>query len=122
VAHISVQRKIDSDVDEKSEPTSVSYSRWLHYEFCSHLPKELLLIEDPKTKKKIPIVPGEFRTRTVESGPSTLMAITSHERGLRICGLPVRRHCGAIPRRQTTRPPPRALHQVFSKKCKSAMS
>src|SRR6266404_9201844 len=32
VAHIEVQRKIDSQTDERAEPVSADYIRWLHRE------------------------------------------------------------------------------------------
>jgi hypothetical protein len=37
VAHIEVQRRIDSDSDEQAQPASIDYVRWLHREFCSRL-------------------------------------------------------------------------------------
>src|SRR5712691_10401493 len=48
VAHIEVQRKIDSGEDDRAEPTSLAYIRWLHREFCSRLPVELLCVENPE--------------------------------------------------------------------------
>jgi Fic family protein len=49
-------------------PLSLEYIVWTHREFCSRLPPELLSIEDPKTKEKLPVVPGELRTRRVAVG------------------------------------------------------
>ena len=68
VAHIEVQRRIDSGSDEKAEPVSIAYLCWLHREFCSRLPEELLWVENPDTGERLPIVPGELRTRTVKVG------------------------------------------------------
>ena len=68
VAHIDVQQKIDSGTDDPAEPTSVAYLRWLHREFCARLPKELLSVENPDTRERLPITPGEIRTRIVKVG------------------------------------------------------
>src|SRR5260370_42421326 len=68
VAHIEVQRCIDSGSDEPVEPVSVAYVQWLHREFCSRLPKALLLVENPDTGERLHIVPGEIRTRSVKVG------------------------------------------------------
>src|SRR5712691_400990 len=38
VAHIEVQRKIDSGADDPALPVSTVYVQWLHREFGSHLP------------------------------------------------------------------------------------
>src|SRR5437899_9555524 len=45
VAHIEVQRKIDSGADDAALPTSAKYIQWLHREFESRLPDELLWVE-----------------------------------------------------------------------------
>jgi Fic family protein len=68
VAHIEVQRKIDFGEDERAEPVSVDYIRWLHREFCSRLPEDLLWIENPDTGERLHVTPGEIRTRTVKVG------------------------------------------------------
>jgi Fic family protein len=68
VAHIEVQRKIDSGEDEPEEPVSVHYVRWLHHEFCARLPEDLLSVENPDTGERIRIVPGEIRARSVKIG------------------------------------------------------
>jgi Fic family protein len=67
-AHIEVQRMIDSDQAPSASPLSLEYILWTHREFCSRLPPELLSIEDPKTKEKLPVIPGELRTRIVAVG------------------------------------------------------
>ena len=43
VAHIEVQRMIDLGDDPDDDPTSVSYIKWVHHEFCRRLPDELLV-------------------------------------------------------------------------------
>jgi len=68
VAHIEVQRRIDSGEDEKAEPVSTAYLRWLHREFCSRLPEDLLWVENPDTGERLRVTPGEIRTRTVKIG------------------------------------------------------
>ncbi|MBL4919180.1 Fic family protein [Tabrizicola sp. DMG-N-6] len=66
-AHIAVQKWIDEDgmVEPPTAPASVIE---LHRRFCELLPSELLFVESPRTGEKIPVVPGELRTRYVEVG------------------------------------------------------
>ena len=68
VAHIEVQRQIDEGRDNKADPTSVEYISWLHKEFCSRLPDELLWAEDPETKRKVRVEPGVLRKTDVAVG------------------------------------------------------
>lgn len=68
MAHIEVQRLIDSGGAPDVAPTSAEYIRWIHYEFCRRLPIDLLWVENPDTKKRIQIVPGEFRDGAVQVG------------------------------------------------------
>ncbi len=67
-AHIEVQRMIDGGQAPKVSPLSLDYILWTHREFCSRLPPETLWVEDPGTKEKLPVVPGELRTRMVAVG------------------------------------------------------
>jgi Fic family protein len=67
-AHIEVQRMIDGGQTPKASPLSLDYVLWTHREFCSRLPTELLWVEDLRTKEKLPVIPGELRTRTVAVG------------------------------------------------------
>ncbi|MFV1566881.1 Fic family protein [Phaeobacter sp. JH18-32] len=66
-AHVAVQKWIDEDgmVEQPTAPASIIE---LHRRFCELLPPELLFVENPKTGEKIPVVPGELRTRYVEVG------------------------------------------------------
>jgi Fic family protein len=66
-AHVAVQKWIDEDgmAEQPTAPTSIIE---LHRRFCELLPPELLFVENPKTGEKIPVVPGELRTRYVEVG------------------------------------------------------
>jgi len=66
-AHIEVQAMIDHG--EMPYPVlSVDAIKWIHFEFCSRLPDELLWVENPKTKERLPVVPGEFREHDVIVG------------------------------------------------------
>ena len=66
-AHIAVQRWIDEDgLDEG--PTSPEMIMEIHRRFCQLLPPDLLFVEVPSTGEKMPVVPGELRTRDVEVG------------------------------------------------------
>jgi Fic family protein len=67
-AHIEVQRMIDAGQTPAVSPLSRQYIEWTHREFCSRLPQEFLVVEDPKSKEKIPVVPGELRKRSVAVG------------------------------------------------------
>ena len=68
VAHIHVQRLIDTGRDPDAWPASAAYASWLHEEFCSRLPPEMLFVTDQKTGEKLEIVPGAWRKRDVEVG------------------------------------------------------
>ena len=66
-AHIAVQKWIDEGGMTET-PTAPASITELHRRFCTHLPPELLFVENPKTGEKIPVVPGRLRTRYVEVG------------------------------------------------------
>ncbi len=66
-AHIEVQKIIDES-PENPHLVSEDYICWLHREFCTRLPEEMLWTEDPDTKRKVKIIPGELRTETVTVG------------------------------------------------------
>lgn len=66
-AHITVQRWID-DNGMSELPTSPAMIVELHRRFCELLPDGLLFAEHPGTQERIPVVPGELRTRYVEVG------------------------------------------------------
>jgi len=68
VAHIDVQKIIDDGFAPKSYPLSKGYGQWIHKEFCSRLPDELLWVENPDTQEKINVVPGEHRNGMVTVG------------------------------------------------------
>lgn len=66
LAHIHVQRLIDTGRDPDAWPASAAYAAWLHEEFCSRLPPEMLFVSDEKTGARLEIVPGEWRKRDVQ--------------------------------------------------------
>jgi Fic family protein len=66
-AHIEVQSWIDSGA-LSGRAASTEVVREIHERFCRLLPEDLLFVEDPATKKRLPVVPGELRTRDVQVG------------------------------------------------------
>ncbi len=68
VAHIEVQRMIDSGQDLEVDPTTREYILWLHRSFCERLPKDLLWVESPGGKKRVEVAPGTFRDGKVTVG------------------------------------------------------
>src|ERR1700678_608139 len=68
VAHIHVQQLIDTGRAPDAWPASAAYAAWLHEEFCSRLPPEMLFVADENTGARIEIVPGEWRKRDVQVG------------------------------------------------------
>lgn len=65
-AHIEVQQLIDKGQMEFS--TGSNFIQWIHEQFCRRLPDELLWSVNPDNHKKIPVVPGQFRTTWVQVG------------------------------------------------------
>ena len=68
LAHIEVQKAIDDGMDDQSPPLTSKYAYWLHREFCSRLPEEMLWVEDPISHRKIQVVPGKLRDGEVQVG------------------------------------------------------
>lgn len=66
-AHVTVQRWIDLG-GLRGRATTVEGICEVHQRFCSALPDELLWIDDPDTKERVHLVPGELRRRHVEVG------------------------------------------------------
>ena len=66
-AHVTVQKWIDAD-GLTVPATSSDAILEIHRRFCELLPAELLLVEHPTTKERIPVVPGAFREHDVEVG------------------------------------------------------
>ena len=68
VAHIHVQHLIDTGRDPDAWPASAAYTAWLHEEFCSLLPPEMLFVTDPRTGERLEVEPGKWRKRDVQVG------------------------------------------------------
>src|SRR6267142_2195462 len=66
-AHITVQQCIDRG-GLAGHPVSPESIREIHRRFCGELPDALLWVENPDTRERLKVVPGEFRTRDVEVG------------------------------------------------------
>jgi Fic family protein len=66
-AHIEVQAIIDRG-DMPCPVLSEEAVRWIHREFCSRLPDDLLWVDNPQTGERLPVVPGEYRTTHVVVG------------------------------------------------------
>ena len=66
-AHIAVQQWIDSG-GLKGRAVTADSIREIHRRFCEQLPDDLLWVEDPATKEKIKVIPGELRDRDVAVG------------------------------------------------------
>jgi len=58
-AHIAVQKWIDGGGLRNGRAISEDGICEIHRRFCAELPEELLWLEDPDTKERIKIVPGE---------------------------------------------------------------
>jgi Fic family protein len=64
-AHIAVQKWIDEGGLETIRPFSLDGICEIHRRFCALLPEDLLWVEDPTTKERQRVVPGELRTGDV---------------------------------------------------------
>lgn len=68
VAHIELQKTIDEGKDEPSSPTTITYVKWLHREFCNRLPDDMLWVESMTGVRRVRITPGELRDDEVQIG------------------------------------------------------
>jgi Fic family protein len=66
-AHITVQQWIDKG-GLKGHTLTADTIREIHRRFCELVPADLLWIEDPATKKRQKVVPGELRNHDVAVG------------------------------------------------------
>jgi Fic family protein len=66
-AHIAVQKWIDGGALIGRAVTSEGI-REIHRRFSEELPDDLLWVEDPVTKERVRVAPGELRTRDVRVG------------------------------------------------------
>lgn len=67
-AHITVQKWIDGGGLRNGRAVSEDGICEIHRRFCAELPEDLLWVEDPDTKERIKIVPGELRRLGVKVG------------------------------------------------------
>jgi len=66
-AHIAVQRWIDAG-GLAGRAVTIASIRDIHRRFCEALPEDLLWVEEPTSREKIRVVPGELRRRNVIVG------------------------------------------------------
>jgi len=66
-AHIAVQQWIDGG-GLKGRALTADAILETHRRFCKLLPDDLLWVEDPSTKEKIKVIPGQLRERDIEVG------------------------------------------------------
>jgi Fic family protein len=67
-AHIAVQKWIDSGALKGALAVKTEGIVEIHRRFCELLPEALLWVEDPATKEKVRLIPGELRKRDVRVG------------------------------------------------------
>lgn len=67
-AHIEVQRWIDHGGLKAGRALHAEGVCEIHRRFCEALPDDLLWVEEPDTKERLPVVPGELRRRDVKVG------------------------------------------------------
>jgi Fic family protein len=67
-AHIAVQKWIDGGGLKGGVALKAEGICEIHRRFCELLPEDLLWVEDPVTKEKLRLVPGELRKRDVKVG------------------------------------------------------
>jgi Fic family protein len=66
-SHITVQQWIDGG-GLKGRALASDSIREIHRRFCELLPDDLLWVEDPATRAKLKVIPGELRHRDVAVG------------------------------------------------------
>jgi Fic family protein len=66
-AHIAVQEWIDTG-GLKGRAVAVDSIHEIHRRFCEALPEDLMWVEDPVTKERIKVIPGNLRHRDVAVG------------------------------------------------------
>jgi Fic family protein len=67
-AHITVQRWIDDGGLPATRAVSTEGIVEVHRRFCELLPDDLLWVENPDTKERVRVIPGELRQRDVRVG------------------------------------------------------
>ncbi len=66
-AHIAVQKWIDES-GLKNRALTTEGLRETHTRFCELLPEDLLIVQDPDSKERLRVIPGELRHRDVTVG------------------------------------------------------
>ncbi len=67
-AHIAVQQWIDDGGLAGRSAVAAQSIAEIHRRFCEQLPDDLLWVDNPETKERVRLVPGEFRRRDVRVG------------------------------------------------------
>ncbi len=67
-AHIAVQEWMDEGVLSGLEATRSEGIRAIHRHFYELLPEDLVWVEDPVTKTRLKVIPGEIRCKDVQVG------------------------------------------------------
>src|SRR6202142_2226052 len=67
-AHITVQQWIDGGGLPATRAASTGGIVEVHRRFCELLPDDLLWVENPDTKERVRVIPGELRQRDVRVG------------------------------------------------------
>jgi Fic family protein len=67
-AHITVQQWIDGGGLPATRAVSTEGIVEVHRRFCELLPDDLLWVENPDTKERVRVIPGELRQRDVRVG------------------------------------------------------
>lgn len=67
-AHITVQEWIDKGALRHGAAVNSDSILEIHRRFCELLPEDLLWVEDPATRDRVQVVPGELRRRDVRVG------------------------------------------------------
>jgi Fic family protein len=67
-AHITVQQWIDGGGLPANRAVSTGGVLEVHRRFCALLPDNLLWVENPDTKERVRVIPGELRQRDVRVG------------------------------------------------------
>ena len=67
-AHIAVQAWIDAGALANRRAITAEGLTNTHRQFCVNLPDDLLWVDDPATRERVRVEPGELRTRDVQVG------------------------------------------------------
>jgi len=81
-AHITVQKWIDGGGLTGRAVTSAGICE-VHRRFCEELPDDLLWAEDPATKERVRVIPGELRKKHVQVGAQIAVSSGAVPRFLR---------------------------------------